>query len=226
MKDMLKDLVSDTKEILKERVFSPMYLYFIIAWIIANWPFVYTLVFTDENLIADNKKFLKVDYLKNFYNFSTPADAYWSLMELVIIPAVAAFVAVWWLSKLSEMFYKKYEEHKQEGRMILRGLEYAEKIRIAKQERAIRDAESDKNIIKYGDNKEFNESLDSETVEVAGLDMLPSEILYNTDYEAYKQELDDWKREGIKDELRSEIIEEHSDDLKSQLEYAESRDNY
>ncbi|MGW8184930.1 MAG: hypothetical protein ACWGHO_02360 [Candidatus Moraniibacteriota bacterium] len=224
MKDIAKNLVEDIKEVFKERVFSPMYFYFIIAWVIANWSFVYVLLFTDEGVIINSEKVLKIDYLRNFYNFSTLADIYWSLLELFIVPGIAAFAAAWWLSRLSEKFYKKHEEHKQENRMILRGLEYAEKVRIVKQERNIREAESDKNIIKYENNEAFNESLDESVVDVAGVTMLPSEILYNTDYEAYKQALEEWNNEGIKDKFRDEIILEHKDDLKSQMEYAENRD--
>ena len=193
---MAKNLIDDAKEILKERIFSPMYFYFIIAWIITNWSFVYVLLFVEENFILDHEKVLKIDYLKSYYSFSTSYDMYWSFLELLVIPAIAAFGAAWWLSRLSEIFYKKHEEHKQENRMIQRRLEYVEKVRVAKQEREVRDAESDKNTIKYEDNREFNERLDIETVDVAGLTMLPSEVLYNSDYEAYKEKLSEWKAEN------------------------------
>jgi len=224
MKDMAKKILEDTKEILNERIFSPMYFYFIIAWIITNWSFVYTLIFVDEKNIWDSKGVMKIEYLKSLYNFSGSFELYWSISELFIIPICASFAANWWLSKLSEVFYRKYEEHKQEGRMIMRELEYKEKVKNAEQERKIRDAESDKNKIRYIDNDDFNNSLDGKTVNVAGYDMLPSEILYNTDYEAYRDELGNWNREGLKEELRDEIIDEHNEDLKSQMEYEQSKD--
>lgn len=206
MIDVAKKVLSDVSEVAKERLFSPMYFYFIIAWMITNWSFVYTLFFTNENVIMNSRQMLKIDYLKSFYNFSSPVDFYLSLIELLVIPAISAFVAAWWLSKLSEIFYKKYEEHKQENRIILKAIEYGERVKVASQERKIRDAESDKNLIKYEDNEEFNRTLDEEPLSVAGLTMLPSEVLYNNDYEAYREALSEWLSKDTSTSLNNNTL--------------------
>lgn len=65
-KDFLKENYKDFSEVIKERAFSPMYFYFIIAWIVANWKFVYVLLFVGQ----DNLDVLKLDYMLSLYSFS------------------------------------------------------------------------------------------------------------------------------------------------------------
>lgn len=172
-----------------ERFSSPMYFYFGIAWIITNWDFVYAFFFTDQSVLKDLRQITKVEYLIGFYQFS-----FWSFLKLFVIPAISAYIAVWWLSRISEEFFRKYESYKINKRTILRELDYAEKVAIARRERKIRDSESDKKEVRYEDNDEFNTDFDdnSDIVRVAWISMRPSEVLYNTDYEAYKEQLQEW----------------------------------
>lgn len=58
-------------EVIKERLFSPMYFYFIIAWVITNWNFVYALLFADEEIVFKAKNLLKVEFLSQFYKFDS-----------------------------------------------------------------------------------------------------------------------------------------------------------
>ncbi len=182
-------------EVIKERLFSPMYFYFIIAWLITNWKFAYTFLFTNEEVVGNIRKILKIEYLGQFYQFDSFASCSWSVSKLILIPAFSAYIAVWWFSRLSERFYERNETYKKNKRVILRWIEYEEKVSIAKKEREIRDAQADKKEIRYEDNEEFNSDFDdnSKEVQVAGITMRPSEVLYNTDYEAYKAELEEWK---------------------------------
>ena len=222
IEETLKELKDDTKEILKERFFSPMYFYFILAWLISNWDFLYVLLFTDESLILGTQKNLKVDYLKDLY----PLDSLWTWIHLIIGPAMFAYFAVWYLSNISEAFYKRYEQYKQNKRVIEKELLYEEKVKVAKKEREIRDLELDLKLVDYDGNPEFNKSLDSILVNVLGYSFLPSTILYDQDIDAYKEALEEWKqeqlkeglRDKIKDEVRGEIIEEYNDDMRAQAD--------
>lgn len=191
---IVKNIKNNTENILdvvKERVFSPMYFYFIIAWIISNWKFVYTLFFIDDQYI----KIPKVEYLANFYKVSSSIDFYFNFLHLFIIPAVSTFVAVWWLSKLSEKFYGKNEKHKLNQVSIKKQLVYTAQVEEYTWRKKIRDLESDKNKIKYEDNESFNDYYDQNNEEIilSGIHFKPSEVLYNNDYEAYKEELSDSK---------------------------------
>ena len=181
-----KKLWDDTLWIFKERFLSPMYFYFIVAWIITNWKFVYVLLFVNQSDI----KIDKLQYMINLYPTDTWYALFRSFCELVLIPAVTSFIAIWWFTILSNIFYEKYERFKQNKKVIDRLLIYEEKVIISKEERKIRDVESDKKDIRYEDHQEFNELYDSDkdNIIVWDYEFLPSEALYNTDYQAYKNE--------------------------------------
>lgn len=183
-------------ELAKERVFPPMYFYFFIAWAITNWKFIYVLFFANEEAILQTHQVLKVDYLTQIYDFEWFAPFFWSVSKLVVIPFITSFVVIWWLSRLSEVFFDKYETHQAQLRGVKRRVDYEERFIQVVEEREIREQESD-NQIKYEDNEGFNEWLDenNEEANVAGTSMLPSEVLYKTDYLAYKSSLTDYFNE-------------------------------
>lgn len=194
--DTTTDAIKKASEIIHERLFSPMYFYFLIAWIITNWKFVYVFLFVEEETILRTQWMLKVDYLARMYQWD-----FSSCLHLVVIPAVSSFIFVWWLSVLSTKFYEKHEENQAEKRTVKRKVEYSEKVDEAKSQFEIRKLAFDPRV-KYEDNKKFNESMDDnfEKITVAGISMLPSEVLYNTDYQAYKDFLEDFQNEVVNKE--------------------------
>lgn len=189
-KELGKEIINDTKEVVIERFFSPMYFYFILAWIIYNWTFIYSLLFVNSQKI---KKF-KLDYLLSFY----PTNSFWDYLcnfwYVLLGPALSTYIIIWWFSKLSEKSYGKFEEYKSNKRSIKRLLDYQEKVKIATEERKIREQESDKPKIRYNDNDDFNNSLDEiyGDVEISGIKYTSSDLLYNTDYEAYVEQLNEF----------------------------------
>lgn len=206
--ETIKENWKDLTEIIKERVFSPMYFYFFIAWIITNWKFVYSFLFLDPEFIFKNYNIDKINYLVNFYKISSLFDFWWSFCQLFLIPAVSSFVFVWWLSKVSENFYEKTEEHKQNKRVINKWIEFQEEKKIKlklhyinekfekDKEEVSKDIQSNK--ILYNDNNEFNQWFDNnddEKVIIWELEFYKSDVLYNTDYESYKIALNEWKTE-------------------------------
>ena len=195
MKSTLNKLKENIIEVINERLFSPMYFYFIIAWLITNWKFVYILIFADTKLVFNEIETSKIDLLSNLYKVNSPVDLWFNLTHLFLIPLLFSFVAVWWLTKASEVFFHKYETYKQNKRITQRELEYKEKVRFFNIEREIRESESDKKDIKYEDNKAFNGYLDNiqDSISIGNINLRPSEVLYNTDYEAYKESLKEWR---------------------------------
>ena len=195
IKETAKEIYNNISEVLTERVFRPMYFYFIISWSIINWKFLYVFLFGNEEIIVEQKSILKVEYLLSLYEWSSWQEASCSLLFLVVLPAISAFVVVWWLSLLSEMFFEKNEQYKLNILSIKRKLEYKNKLDYAKEQRAIRDAEADKKDIRYEDNAEFNDDFDlvSEDVVLAGANFKPSEVLYNNDYDLYVEALREFK---------------------------------
>jgi len=186
--DTISGVAEHVVEITKERIFTPMYFYFLVAWVLTNWKFVFTLFFVEESTIIQNQHTLKVDYLSNMYNFDLM-----SASHLLLIPFVFSYLAVWWFSKISENFYQRYEEHQMNKRVIKRGIDYKERVINAMAEKQVRKEEID-NKINYEDNSDFNEWYDGQNdpVNLGETSLLPSEVLYKTDYIAYKVAFDEY----------------------------------
>jgi hypothetical protein len=191
VKNFTKEILKDTKEIVIERFFSPMYYYFLMAWIIYNWTFVYSLLFVEST----NFKKFKLDYLLSFY----PTIGFWDYVHnfwyVLLGPAVSTYILIWWISIWSEKSFERFEKYKSNKRTIKRKLEYEEKYIVAKEQRKIREEESDKPEIRLIDNQEFNEWFDenNEEVSIAGVPYRASEALYYTDFESYKEALEEYR---------------------------------
>lgn len=195
VKGYVKDISNGVSHVVSERIFRPLYFYFIIAWSITNWKFLYTFLFANEKSIIEQKGIMKVEFLSNFYQFNTNHEIFISLLMLIVIPAVSTFVVIWWLSKLSALAVQKNEEHNQEIKSIKRKILYKDKVDYAKEQRQIRDAESDKKDIRYEDNDDFNEDYDaaSDDINIAGTNLKASEVLYNNDYDLYVEALREFR---------------------------------
>jgi hypothetical protein len=182
--DLAKGTLQDAQEVIKQRFFSPMYFYFLISWMATNWKFVFTWFFIDSSDISDSK----IDYLTSFYSFDSFLIGCWSMCKILFLPALSAYLFVWWFSQLSEKFYKRNETFKMNKIGIKRFLDYEEKVKIAGEQRKIRDEESDKDELRYIDYEEFNNYLNEgqENITISGIDYLPSEVLFGTDPESYK----------------------------------------
>lgn len=201
-KDLGKGIIKDTKEVVIERFFSPMYFYFIIAWVIYNWTFLYSLLFVDSTKF---EKF-KLDYLLSFY----PTNGFWdyalNFWYVLLGPALSTYILIWWISIWSEKSFKRFEEYKSNKKTIKRLLVYKEKVKIAKEEREIRNQESDKPEIRYIDNEDFNKWFDNsqEIVKVGTLSFSPSEVLYNSDLASYKEALEEYNNRDSEEEDTAE----------------------
>ncbi|OXA93786.1 hypothetical protein [Flavobacterium hercynium] len=201
-KDLGKEMLKDTKEVVIERFFSPMYFYFIMAWIIYNWTFVYSLLFVESTKF----KKLKLDYLLSFY----PTTDFWEYIHnfwyVFLGPSISTFILIWFISIWSEKSFERFEKYKSNKRTIKRKLEYEEKYMIAKEQRKIRDEESDKPEILYLDNQEFNTWLDSsqENIMVGELSFSPSEVLFNTDFDSYKDTLEEYNNRLLEEDTEIE----------------------
>ncbi len=217
MMDEAKKIKDNIVEVVNERFFSPMYFYFIIAWLITNWKFVYVLLFANETLTIQGVEISKLDFLVTIYPFDTFWGSVISIIYLLVIPVASSWLAVWVLTGFSEKFFKKYETYQQNKRVIQRELEYTEKVRFSKMEREVRDAESDRKEINYDENSQFNDYIDDrqDLVDIDGIKFKPSEVLYNNDFNAYKELLIEWRQMPILDRLsindRQSVLDEEAE---------------
>jgi hypothetical protein len=214
----LKEAGESIADSLKERISGPMYGYFVIAWCITNWKPIISLFFIEQDLIYRSKHILKIKYITDFYPFSSFWWGFWSIAKLVLIPALATWLCVWFINRLGVVFYKKNLEHKIKRDIAKRQAEYD----VASYQYATEHSDAiidDERI--YNENEDFNQWYDEEN---PIKDFSASEGLFRTDPIAYKAQIEDWKRELKKDELRDEIIDEHMENLRGEAQYEMMRD--
>ena len=237
MVDKLWNFLKTAGKILEERVFSPMYFYFIISRVLWNWKFVYVLLFVDQsNLMRE-----KLDLMTSFYTF----DSWWCFLLTVLYllwwPLFTTWLAIQPLTWLSNKITKYYEKNQQVKRLEIHKLQFQEILLKAYEEKQQQEKGTRKNMLEYKENPGFNDRIDNEypSIEIWEMTGFPvSEALYHTDYQAYisllenyKNDIkndvnfllqDDHKRKEFKEILRDEIIQEWKDDQAS-LEAQESR---
>lgn len=235
--DKIWDSLNSMGKILEERVFSPMYFYFIISRILWNRKFVYVLLFVDQTGLIEEK----LNLMSSFYSF----DGWWSffgmLFGILLWPLCTTWLAIQPLTWLSNKVTKYYEEKQQVKRLEIHSLQFQEKLLKAYEEKQQQEKEARKNMIEYKANPTFNDRIDNEypSIEIWEMTGFPvSEALYHTDYQAYisllenyKDEInnnlhfllqDDQKKQELKEILRDEIIQEWKDEEAS-LEEQERR---
>lgn len=190
-KKIVTDTIKNAEEIIRERLFSPMYFYFIIAWSISNWKFIYALLFIKSSSL----RIPKIEYLCSLY---PETETFNNVFHLFIIPIISTYLVVWILSGISEKIFAKNEEHKINIRLIKKRFEYKEKVEYSNIQREIRNSESDKRTL-YEMNSDFNRNFDeiNDNIEIAGGVFLASETLFNTDIDLYKESLNEYKNEKI-----------------------------
>lgn len=104
---MFEELRKSFGENLRERLTSPFYGSFVISWCLWNWKVWYVTVFVDSGLLFQKENILKVDYIVGQYQWNLGWHFVWSISHLIVLPLISAYVAVFWLSKVTHWFYKK-----------------------------------------------------------------------------------------------------------------------
>jgi hypothetical protein len=92
---MITELRKSINSILYQRVTSPLFGTFCVAWLVWNWKIVYTTFFIDENKIDKNK----IDYIVENFN-GTEFLIWYPLLSTLILLTLIPFVSngAYWLS--------------------------------------------------------------------------------------------------------------------------------
>lgn len=106
----MENIINSLKENLKDRISSPFYGAFIISWLIWNWKIWYITFFIDSDLLLATQSILKIDYIKNIYESWIYASLY-----TVILPLFSSYLIIFWLPKMTHMFYEKYLEYENQN---------------------------------------------------------------------------------------------------------------
>ncbi len=175
----MKEILSSIKSVFKDRIGSPMYVTFMISWIIWNWSFVYTLIFVDENFLFEHSDKMKLDYLINLYDW--PGWTSWG--HLFLGPIVSTVLIVYLFSIFDIKILCKCESDKIAKRRLMNKLKLAE----AEDERKFLEVKEESLKIKEESLKIQTELKDSEQDEVDAIyDRLKANSLFKSAMNALK----------------------------------------
>lgn len=111
-------------EFLKKRTTSTFLMSYTVFWLMYHWEGFATLFFTDQDYIMSHYNMLKNEYLaKYFFKLIRLEDWDWGIFIWkalgFIVPAVLAYIYVWWMPKwVLNPSYKKEVNYKIDRRII------------------------------------------------------------------------------------------------------------
>lgn len=115
--DLVKnnEVLSSLNNSLKNRLVSPLYGTFIIAWILFHWKLVYTALFVSEDKIWEATRLLKSDYLqREFFDYGT--SEFWIHYALTLfVTWLVIWILPYWLTIPA---FRKEAEYKTAKRKI------------------------------------------------------------------------------------------------------------
>tara|TARA_B100000745_G_scaffold272880_1_gene200987 strand:- start:4572 stop:5354 length:783 start_codon:yes stop_codon:yes gene_type:complete len=138
MNNFLNSLLGDSHEIseslnkaLDERLSSPFYGFFILAWLSVNWQIPYTALFQDQELLLIEKGLLRAEYISSELIPST-LSLEW-IFYFFILPFWITIIVFWPMQYVTRFFYRKYIKNVNHLEVI-RIKETTEKIKAEKEE--------------------------------------------------------------------------------------------
>lgn len=102
------EFVSSINKTINDRFGNIMYGTFVVSWCVWNWESIYITFFVDQDIILQLYGQLKISYLQSQYSFSSLSISIWSIVRLIIGPALSTYIIIWWLSKIDFLCNKKY----------------------------------------------------------------------------------------------------------------------
>lgn len=111
---MFSEVKKSLEKNLDEKLVSPFWGALIISWIIWNWKAWFILFFIDSNLLMQSKGLLKIEYILNFY----PLNHLLAIVYSVSFPLLFSYFAVFWLPKITRLYYSKALDFEYENKII------------------------------------------------------------------------------------------------------------
>ncbi len=161
----ITELLNDALKNFKDRIKSPFYSTFIIAWCITNWKIIYVTLFCSEEYIFKTTNGLnKVNFIESFYNknwyfiynfIPLPSLQHW-MIKPFFLPLIAVFTIHYGISKIDIMVFKKNEENiisKEKEKNRIRKESIEEEIQVKEKEKEIK-------ILKKSEEEEWDEEYD------------------------------------------------------------------
>lgn len=139
--DNLKEFFGETNEVVQstqiaveDRLSSPFYGYFIIAWLVVNWHPLYIAFFIDQGKIFEKTGFLRNEYLFSILPISHTQEFWW---KFFLFPLTLTLLFFWVFPYGTRIFYRKSIRNQK----ALRIIELQENKKEAVQEKELAKAE-------------------------------------------------------------------------------------
>jgi hypothetical protein len=144
------ELVQSTQGAVNDRITSPFYGYFLIAWLLVNWRFLYAAFFINEDVLFAKKGLLRDEYI----NLIFPHTVVNLVLYSLLIPIGITFLFFWLFPYGTRIFYRKsiknqkalriielqemQQEKREEKKLVKEELEILEtQVQRAKQEKIV-----------------------------------------------------------------------------------------
>ncbi|MFZ3043841.1 MAG: hypothetical protein WA058_01900 [Minisyncoccia bacterium] len=124
--DSGNEILDSTENALRDRLTSPFYGYFIIAWLLVNWRIVYAAFFINQAILMQKTGLMRNEYLQSIIP-SHSTLAWW--LNFLLLPFILTCLAFWVFPVFTRRFFRKSISNK----LVLKGIEIHEisKVTIA-----------------------------------------------------------------------------------------------
>lgn len=116
---MFKEFISYIATSVEEKINSTMYGSFILSWCLWNWKSIYITFFVDQDKIKEIYGVLKSDYLSNLYQLSSWGSVLWTVAQIILLPAITAYLIVFQLYKIEKFFFTRALKNKYEKKRAI-----------------------------------------------------------------------------------------------------------
>jgi hypothetical protein len=110
---MFNEAKESLEKNLSDKLVSPFWGTFISSWCAWNWKAWYITFFVDSELLMQSKNILKIDYILSYY----PSNHFLAIAYSVTPPLVASYFIVFWLPKLTKIYYAKALGYEYDNRI-------------------------------------------------------------------------------------------------------------
>lgn len=111
---MFDEIKKSLEKNLSDKLVSPFWGAFISSWCAWNWKALYSTFFIDSKLLFQKYGLLKIDYILNNY----PPNNFLAIIYILFPPLIASYVIVFWLPKLTKMYYSKALDYEYENKIV------------------------------------------------------------------------------------------------------------
>lgn len=203
------EVVQSTQIAVSDRLSSPFYGYFIIAWIVTNWHFLYISFFIDQEKLFEKTGLLRNEYLFSILPQYQELQFWW---KFFILPLALTILFFWVFPYGTRVFYRKSIRN-QKALQIIELQENREKTvaekKLVKEEKSLIKEEVARAKEEKRAAKETPEIIWEKEVETLSMDYNSTAAIKNVIKAIYETEGNFVTSGGIMTDWQTRILPQH-----------------